>query len=399
MTIDETLRKELDQLRQRDLDRSLRPLEELRGARATIRGRRVTVFASNDYLGLSQRPEVIEAAADALRTWGAGAGGSRLLTGSHALHRDLEAKLAACLGKEAALVFPSGYMANLAAVTSLVGPGDAIVADRLCHASLIDAARLSGARVFVYAHADAGHAEQALARAKGYRRRLLITESLFSMDGDVAPLEALAAAARRHEAITLLDEAHAVGVWGPKGEGFAASAKIGFDVLMGTLSKSFGAQGGFVCASRTVTDWIVNKGRSFIFTTGLSPAVAGAASKALEVSQGGGHLREKVHRLAARLRTGLQSIGLDTLDSTSQIVPVWIGEAGETRRVADALLEQGFYAPAIRPPTVRAGSCRLRLSITANHLEKDIDGLLSALEASRVAATRRVDAVAKGVTA
>ena len=369
------LQDELDALEERQGRRSLRTISHSGGRRLTIDGRTFINFSSNNYLGLCRHPRVVEAAREALDRWGAGATASRLISGSIDLHEDMEKALADFLGRESALLFPTGYMANLGVVASLVGPGDAVLLDRLCHASLVDAARLSGARLFVYRHADLAEAEKALRRAAAYRRRLLVTESLFSMDGDFAPAAELAVAARRWGAMSLVDEAHAIGVWGEEGRGVAPA----FDVLVGTLSKSFGSQGGFVAGSRLLIETLVNKARSFIFTTGLSPVCVAAARAALDLIRSEEAPRRRVRDLSKRLRAGFKSQGGDTRGSASQIVPLLLGEAGGALRCAARLRDAGIYAPAIRPPTVRAGECRIRFSVTADHRPEDIDRLLEVI--------------------
>jgi len=356
--------------------RFLRVVEQAEGAKITLNGQSLLNLSSNNYLGLARHPQVLEAVQQVMQHWGAGATSSRLISGTTLIHQDLEMALAAFVNKEAALLFPAGYMANLGVVTSLVGPGDAIVMDRLCHASLVDAARLSGARLFVYAHADAGEAEKALHRAGEHRRRLLITESLFSMNGDFAPLAELAGLCRQYDAISLVDEAHAIGVWGKNGAGVSKD----FDVIVGTLSKSLGSQGGFIAGSRELIDTVINKGRSFIFTTGLSPLCVAAAQAALSLVQEEAGTRMKVQKLAARLREGLHGMGFDILGSESQIVPILLGEPAEALSCAERLRQGGIFAPAIRPPTVHAGQCRIRFSVTAEHEEKDIDQLLEVLK-------------------
>ena len=367
-----TFADELHDLDQKGLRRKLRPSL---GA--------LLNFSSNNYLGLARDPRVVAAAKEAIDTWGSGATSSRLLSGTTELHQKLEDALARFLGREAALVFPSGYMANLAAITTLVGPSDAIVMDRLCHASLVDAARLSRARLFVYKHADAEDAERVLARNHGYRRRLLLTESLFSMDGDFAPLPALLAAAQKHEALSVVDEAHALGVWGPQGRGLAAVGEgvtTGWDVVLGTLSKSFGSQGGVVASSREFIDLLISKARSFIFTTGLAPASVGAALKALEIIEKADAERVILKQRSSFLLQQLKSCGLNTLQSRSQIIPAMFGSIEATMKVAAALENKGIYAPAIRPPTVPAGECRIRFSLTTEHTDEHLKTVIQAMK-------------------
>ena len=374
--------EELSELERESLKRSLHSVELRDKAQITVENKPLLNFSSNDYLGLCHHPRVLEAVQEVLGHWGAGATASRLISGTTIIHRDLELALAAFLGQEACLLFPAGYMANVGVLTSLAGSGDAIVMDRLCHASLIDGARLSGARLFVYRHADADDAEKVLKRASSHRRRLLVTESLFSMDGDFAPLADLRAAAQRQGAMSLVDEAHAIGVWGETGQGASSEFNLTekFDIVIGTLSKSLGSQGGFVCGSSEVMELLVNKARSFIYTTGLSPACIGAAQAALSLLQEESQRRRRVRELSARLRDGLKAKGWDCLNSVSQIVPVWSGSTENALALAKCLREAGIYAPAIRPPTVSRDECRLRFSITADHGSEDVDKLLSAMD-------------------
>lgn len=401
------LSEELADLKRQSLKRSLRVVDQMDGPRLTIGGRSFLNFSSNNYLGLARHPQVVEAAREVLSHWGAGATSSRLISGTTIIHGDLESALAAFLNKEAALLFPTGYMANLGVVTSLVGAGDAVVADRLSHASLIDAVRLSGARLWVYKHADAADAERVLKRAVSYRKRLLITESVFSMDGDFAPLMELAELCERYGAVGLVDEAHAIGVWGESGRGLTAGQFImsfpaatggessiddapptgalggddkgAFDVMVGTLSKSLGSQGGFVAGSQELIDTLINKARAFIFTTGLSPVCVAAAQAALSLIQEDPKPRERVQALSAKLREGLKALGFDLLGSESQIVPVLLGSPEAALACAGHLWEVGIFAPAIRPPTVHVGACRIRFSVTAEHTEKDIDQVIKAM--------------------
>lgn len=373
--------EQLTALQQQNLKRSLRTVEQFDGPRLILQGKPLINFSSNNYLGMARHPQVLDAVRQVLEHWGAGATASRLICGTTVIHKDLEDALTAYMGTEAALLFPTGYMANLGVLSALVGDGDAVIADRLCHASIIDAARLCGARLFVYTHGDAGDAERVLQRAAAYRRRVLVTDSLFSMDGDFAPLDALARLAGRYEAISVLDEAHAIGVWGKNGRGARAmdGRSERWDVIVGTLSKALGSQGGFVAGSAEFIETLVNKARSFIYTTGLAPAAVAAAQAALSLLQEDARPREHLQRLATRLREGLRQAGFNTLASDSQIVPVLLGEAESALACSRHLEASGIFAPAIRPPTVHAGECRLRFSVTSEHGKKEIDQLLDAL--------------------
>jgi 8-amino-7-oxononanoate synthase len=372
------LQETLNTLEGQHMRRHLRVSETVEPGKIFYNGKPLLNFSSNDYLGLSRHPRVVESVQQVIQHWGIGATSSRLIGGTSIIHQDLEAALAAFMQMESALIFPTGYMANVGVITSLVGPGDAVIMDRLCHASLVDGARLSGARLFVYQHRDAEEAERVLARTATYRRRLLITESLFSMDGDFAPLAELAAAGERYGAIRLVDEAHALGVWGMNGQGVRDAAQ--WDVVIGTLSKALGSQGGFVASSREVIETLVNNARTFIFTTGLSPVSVAGAHAALSIVQEDEMLRQRVIGLATQLRDALGADGWDTLGSQSQIVPVFLGSAERALEVAEKLQAAGVFAPAIRPPTVHAGQCRVRFSVTAEHTESDLGKVIDALK-------------------
>jgi 8-amino-7-oxononanoate synthase len=344
----------------------------------------VTTFCSNDYLGLANHPALIKAATDAAQAYGTGAGASRLVSGEMALHRDLEIALAGFAGTTDALLFPTGYQANLAAVSSLAGPQDLIVSDEANHASLIDGCRLSKARIAVYRHADADAARAALAAGQGFRRRLLVTESLFSMDGDCAPLESLADLALTHDATLIVDEAHALGALGPGGRGLCRGAGIAPDVLVGTLGKSFGGFGGFVAGSPTLRTYLVNRARTFIYTTAPPPSVAAAALAAVQLVQGaeGEARRQRLARNMAHLHDALASVvataGL-TLVSRGPIYPIILGTDARAVAVSRRLHDSAFFVPPIRPPTVPEGTARLRVTASAEHTPSEIDGLARAL--------------------
>jgi 8-amino-7-oxononanoate synthase len=342
----------------------------------TIEGRACVAFCSNDYLGLARDPDVRAAAAAAAAAYGAGAGAARLIAGEHALLHELEQELAAWKGTQAALVFPSGYMANLGVIAALAGPGDRVVVDRLAHASIIDGVRLSRARLNVFPHNDVERLSAILARPHA-GRTLVVTESVFSMDGDCAPLAALAACAEAHGAILIVDEAHALGVYG-NGRGLAAelglTARIG--ALVGTLSKALGSQGGFVCGSRLLVEYLVNSARPFVYTTGLAPACAGAALAALRIVRNDHNRIARLWDNVQRVRAGLR---VQVRDGNGPIIPVLCGSAAAALHVADGLLRRGYLAPAIRPPTVPHSGARVRLTISAAHTPAHCDGLLAAI--------------------
>jgi 8-amino-7-oxononanoate synthase len=346
-------------------------------------------FCSNDYLGLAGHPALAEAAAKAAARDGFGASASRLVSGNLPAHRELEVELARFLGRPAALLFPTGFQTNLGVLTALAGPEDVIVSDALNHASIIDGCRLSRARVAIYPHGDAAAAARHLGEAGAARRRLLVTESLFSMDGDAAPLAALAEAAAAHDAVLIVDEAHALGVLGPRGRGLCAAARVEPDVLVGTLGKALASAGGFVAGSRALRDLLVNRARSFIFTTALPPPVAAAALAALRIAEGpeGDHRRQQVLARATRLAAALGSLrpaGLPrpaTLPN-GPIQPLVVGPESAALALAATLAARGIFVPAIRPPTVPVGSARLRFTLSASHTAEDVGRLIAALGGS-----------------
>ncbi len=339
-------------------------------------------FGSNDYLGLAADPRVVEAARRAAEVFGWGAGASALMTGWSEIHEALAVDLARFERTEAAVVFPSGFAANLGTIAALVAPGDAVYADRLNHACLIDGARLSGARLRVYPHNDVGRLEAILDRDRGrFRRALIATDGVFSMDGDLAPLADLADLAERFGAMLLVDEAHGTGVFGPDGRGAASEAGVAdrVSIKVGTLSKALGSVGGFVAGSRKLIDWLVNHARTLIYSTALPPAAVAAAHEALRIVQAEPWRRARVRSLGSRLRAELTAAGLDVGPSAGPIVPVLLGAAERAVDLADRLDDRGFLVPAVRPPTVPDGTARLRISLTAAHSDDDITALLQAI--------------------
>lgn len=372
------LQAELDDLQDRHRLRSLPPMAGASRVRPQLGDLPVLSFSSNDYLGLACHPAVAAAAALSATRSGFGAGAARLVSGDHPEHRDLEAGLAEFLGYPAALLFPSGYQANLAALTALAGPLDLIVSDRANHASLIDACRLSRAKAVFYPHGNVSRASHLFAQygAKA-RRRFLVTESLFSMDGDLAPLPELAALAAQQQALFVVDEAHALGVLGPDGRGLARAAQVQPDLLIGTLGKAFGASGGFIATSAQLRTYLLNRGRTFIFTTATPPPVAAAALAALQlITAHEGHARRTT--LFARIRQLHQALGHPDR-AESPIFPVILGEDCQALAASAHLRNHGIFAQAIRPPTVREGSARLRIALSALHTHQDIDALVTAL--------------------
>ncbi len=366
----------------RGLTRRLVPHGAGGPGRIEIDGRSLINFGSNDYLGLAVDPRLARAAPYVAKAHGWGAGSSPLLAGWSDAHQGLAEALAAFEQTEAALLFPSGFAANLGTIAALTGPGDAVYVDRLDHACLIDGARLSGARLRVFPHNDAPRLAALLARDRGrFRRSLIATEGIFSMDGDMAPLADLVTLAEEFGAMLLVDEAHATGLFGPDGRGAAAACGVAdrIPVRVGTLSKALGSMGGFVAGSKRLIDHLVNQARPLIFSTALPAVAVVAAQMALEISQLEPWRRERVFALADRLRAALGDAGIDVIPSVGPIVPVLLGEAERAVQVSERLRDRGLYVPAIRPPTVPEGTARLRISLTASHSEADVDALIATL--------------------
>lgn len=344
-------------------------------------GRRVILFSSNDYLGLATHPEVIQAAVQATEQYGVGSGASRLLSGTLPTHIHLESALARFKRTAAALVFGSGYLTNLGVIPNLIERGGLILADRLCHASIIDGCRLSRADFRVFHHRDPNHLESLLKRRATHRPTLIVTEGIFSMDGDLAPLPELTDLAERYGATLYIDDAHGTGIMGPTGRGtiehFDLEHRIPFH--MGTLSKSLGGHGAYVVGPRDFTEYLVNKARSFIFTTSLPPATAAAATAALTILQREPERRARLWSNRERLFNGVQKLGLQTTQSVSPILPILVGDAATARTLSDHLLAHDVFVPAIRPPTVPDGTSRIRLTVTSEHTTDQIDAALLAL--------------------
>ena len=374
------IRSRLDHLERDGLLRNLKPLDRV-GTRTVWRGGRELVnFSSNDYLGLSQHPAVLAGAQRDLRK-GSGATASRLMAGTDHDYVALEAALAYFKGTEAALVFGSGYLANVGILPALAGRHDAVFSDRLNHASIVDGVRISGARLYRYRHNDAVDLERLLEEAGGVKRKVIVTETLFGMDGDLAPLERIVELKQRYGAALVVDEAHATGVLGPKGRGWVHAAGLArhVDIHMGTLSKAFGLYGGYVATKRSWAEFLVSSARSFIYSTALPPAVIGGAGAAIELVVAADYQRNRLKRLSESFRRGLRELGLDPGASTSQIQPVVLGGAVEVVEAGRRLEQLGILAVPIRPPTVPQGAARLRFSLCATHTEDDIARALDAL--------------------
>lgn len=363
-----TVAERLAAIREDGLHRRLRTVETPPGPRVEIDGRSALLLCSNDYLGLAADQRVKEAAVEAVERWGTGAGSSRLVAGNLAPHEHLERRLACFHGTESALLFGSGYLANTGIIAALARPGDIVFSDELNHASIIDGCRLAGAHTSVYRHRDLEHLAWALERTPGHAG-MIVTDGLFSMDGDVAPLSWLRELASRHGAKLMVDDAHAVGALGPGGRGSVAEAGLSgkVDVLVGTLGKSLGSYGAYACVSRQVRDLLINTARPLIFSTGLPPASVAAAEAALGVIEGEPERIDSLRENSSVLRGALAANGLVAGGGGAQILPIGIGAVDRAVASCRRALEDGVYAQAIRPPTVPEGTSRLRLSVMATH--------------------------------
>ena len=374
MSIFDFIKEELDEIRKEGLFRTLKPIEERKGARVKVRGKELINFCSNNYLGLAGHPEVVRKAKEILKEHGVGSGASRLVSGSFKIHEELEAKISEYEGTQSSIVFPTGYMANLGAVQALVGEGDAVIIDRLNHASIIDGARLSGARLLVYPHKDMEHLEKVLEKARVFKKRLIVTDHVFSMDGDIAPLDKLIELAGKYNAMLMLDTAHSTGVLDLK---IKDASNV---IIMGTLSKAIGSLGGFVAGSRDLVDYLTNRARSFIYTTALPPAIAAASIASFEIIGKDGSFRKKLWDNVDYLKKKLKPLNFDTLGSETQIIPLMIGDTYKAVEISNHLFNSGIFLSAIRPPTVPKDTSRLRLTVTAMHSKDDIDYLVSKLK-------------------
>jgi 8-amino-7-oxononanoate synthase len=363
------------------LTRRLRMISGPQGPRVLLDGRPVLLLCSNNYLGLADHPRVRAAAADAAMRWGVGSGASRLVSGTMTIHRRLEERLAAFKGTESCVLFGSGYLANLGAIGALAGPGDTVFSDELNHASIIDGCRLSRARTVVFRHRDTEHLAWALRRHGGDGRRLVATDSVFSMDGDVAPLKEIVELARTHRARVLVDEAHATGVLGPGGRGAVAEAGLEgeVDVLVGTLGKALGSYGAYVCAGEEMVRWLVNTARPLIFSTAPAPPAAAGALAALELVEERPHRVERLRSRARTLRRALAAEGFAVPDGDIHIIPLLLGDERDATALCKGALERGVFAQAIRPPSVPAGGSRLRLTAMASHTPAELHRAARAL--------------------
>jgi len=361
--------------------RSLFPLEGSQKGVIKTNGKTLVDFSSNDYLGLADHPALIEGAKKAMEKWGTGARASRLMSGDLEIHHRLESAIAALEGKEAGLLFGSGYLANTGIIPALCGRNDVIYSDRLNHASIVDGILLSRARFYRFRHNDLNYLEDLLKNHRSrYRKALIVVESVYSMDGDQVPVSELLELRGRYGAMLMIDEAHAIGVFGTKGEGIISQTGAdAVDVILGTFGKALGGYGAFVAVSNRMKQFLLNRARTFIFSTALPPAVIGANLAAVKLLEEEPERRSRVCELASELRQALkEDLGLNT-PSESQIVPVMVGDSQSALSLAESLRDAGFFVKAIRPPTVPEGTARIRLSVTANHSSKDVRQLLEAM--------------------
>ena len=391
MGYDSIISTELLRIREAGLYRKLRLVESDQGPTLRLDGREVINFSSNNYLGLANHPSLCKAAKEAIDRYGCGSGASRLISGNMTLHEELESKIAELKGTEAALVFNSGFQANTGILSTLVGEGDVIFSDALNHASIIDGCRLSRAKSVVYGHCDLDQLEHGLMNAPLNNRKLIVTESLFSMDGDEAPLTDIVSLAEKHGAMVMVDEAHATGVYEPSGAGLVAKLGLGdrVPIQMGTLGKALGGFGAYVAGSKALRELLINRCRSFIFTTSLPPAVMAMGMAAIDLVMREPERRQALWNNCEGLRAGLKELGYSLGGSQSQILPLMVGDATACMRLSQKLLDGGIFAQGIRPPTVPAGTSRLRITLMATHTREHIDQALKVFK--EVAQEMRVE--------
>jgi len=369
------LRDKISEAEQSGLYRKLKHVEGAQGRRIKIDGREVLNFSSNNYLGLADDPRLKTAVTECVSRQGFGSGASRLICGDMEAHQALEKKIANFKGSEACVVFSTGYMANTGIISSLFDRGDIIFSDKLNHASIIDGILLSGAKFKRYPHKDVVALEKMLKESKDFLKKVIITDSVFSMDGDIAPLDQIVSLAKKYKCSVMVDEAHAFGVLGAKGTGaveyFGLEKDI--DIQMGTLSKAVGSFGAYCCGSKDLISFIINKARSFIYTTGMPPSTAAASSCAIDIIQQEPERRSRLWKNTRYIREGLQAMGFDAMDSETPIIPILIGDNKKTLEFSKKLFEQGIFVSAIRPPTIPRDTARLRLTVMSTHQEDDLD--------------------------
>lgn len=377
LTFDEWLRQRLDKTREAGLHRTLRTMNTAPRPEMSINGQQQIVFSSNNYLGMANNERLVNAAGTVLRDFGVGSSGSRLTTGNSEWHEKLEKRIASFKKTEAALLLSSGYLANVGVLSSLPEKGDVLLSDQLNHASIIDGCRLSKADTVIYNHVDMIKLEEKLKETACYQRRFIVTDGVFSMDGTIAPLDQIMSLAKRYDAFVIVDDAHATGVLGENGGGTSEYFGVFPDVVIGTLSKAIGTEGGFVAGSKVLIDFLLNNARTFIFQTAIPPSICAASYTALEIIE---HSKEKRQLLLSKvkqIKMSLKEMGYTVKGGHTPIIPVIIGDTQKTVTFANSLQEKGIYAPAIRPPTVAIGESRIRLTVTTDHRCKEIEYLLA----------------------
>lgn len=376
------LKERLEYLKKAGLYRALRPLGGPQSTTAIIDGKRVLQLSSNNYLGLANHPRLKTAAKEAIEKYGSGSGASRLVCGNLELNEKLEDRIARLKKKESALLFNTGYMANIGILSALMGEGDVIFSDEFNHASIIDGCMMSKAQTSVYPHKDMDALEDLIKESKQFKHRLIVTDGVFSVDGDILPLPGLVSLAKRYECILMVDDAHATGVLGANGGGTGEhfSLEDEIDISMGTLGKALGGFGAFVAGSHRLREFLINRARPFIFTTGLPPAVIASGIAALELLEEEPEIRVRLWENVSFFRKKIKELGFDTLNSETQIIPVLVGDASLTMQMGEMLFEEGVFIQGVRPPTVPQDSSRLRITIMATHTRKELEFALEAIE-------------------
>ncbi|MEW6614361.1 MAG: 8-amino-7-oxononanoate synthase [Thermodesulfobacteriota bacterium] len=386
--MDQLLNQEIERLKRLGLYRDLKTIAGSIDTTVAIDGKEVILLSSNNYLGIATHPKLKDAAVSALNEYGTGACASRLISGNMEIHEELEKKTARFKGCQSAIVFPTGYMANIGVITSLVNKGDLILSDELNHASIVDGCKLSGAKVRVYPHKNIEKLKEILLQGDAssskdsYKRMLIVTDGVFSMDGDITPLPEILDIARKEDALVIVDDAHATGVLGKNGKGTAEYFGLTDENLihMGTFSKALGSMGGYIAGSKVIIEYLRNKARPFIFSTALPPSVCASSIAAIEILEKESWIRTRLWRNIARFRKGLANLGYNTMESQTQIIPILIGDASLTMEFARAIFQKGIYAPGIRPPAVPEGKSRIRTSLMASHTDEQIDRVLEVFE-------------------
>ncbi|WP_191274224.1 8-amino-7-oxononanoate synthase [Neobacillus kokaensis] len=380
MMLDDWLSQRIEKCKTEGLYRKVRTMETAPLPEMMVDGKRVLVFSSNNYLGLANDRRLIHAAEKVLSKFGLGSSGSRLTTGHSIWHQRLEEKIARFKQTEAALLFSSGFLANVGVLSSIPEKGDVILSDQLNHASIIDGCRLSKAETVIYRHIDIADLKKQLKESMVYRRRFIVTDGVFSMDGTIAPLDQIILLAKKYQAFVIVDDAHATGVLGKNGRGTSEYFGVQPDIVIGTLSKAVGTEGGFVAGSQVLIDFLKNHARTFIFQTSLPPSICAASCAAIEIIEGSEEKRQTLLSNVKKVKNSLAEMGFTVKDSHAPIIPVMIGDAKLSVLFANKLEENGIYAPAIRPPTVPKGESRIRLTLTAEHTSTEIHHLLECFQ-------------------